>query len=126
MSPLVAPLRAICPVVLFPEMTPLETWSVQLNLPMQGPTLTPAQFPSNDDPSVAALSLRRGGWLARLTGGFLATLRLVSSSPPEIDLSRLPIVPPVLPACAKAVPANGTDTAATINMLAAQVNARID
>ena len=72
MSPLVAPLRAILPVVLLPKITPLETWMVQLNLPMHGPTLVPYQLPSNDDPSAAAPSLRRGAWLARLTGGFLA------------------------------------------------------
>ncbi len=84
---------------------------------MQGPTLIPAQLPSNDADVVAG-SLRRGGWLARLAG------RLVSS-PPEIDLSVLPILPPALPACANASPMDGIDIAAAINAIAAQVKARI-
>jgi hypothetical protein len=85
---------------------------------MQGPTLTPAQLPSNDADVVAG-SLRRGGWLARLAG------RLVSS-PPEIDLWVLPILPPALPACANASPIDGIDIAAAINAIATQVKARID
>lgn len=122
MSPLVAPLRAMLPVAP-PEMTPLETWTLQPNRPMQEPTLTPAQFPSND-PRVAACPPRRGGWLAR-PAGFLATRGAGSSSPPETDLSRWPIVPPVLPACANAAPMDDTDIAAAISAIATHVKARI-
>jgi hypothetical protein len=40
-------------------------------------------------------------------------------------LSSLPIVPPVLPACAKAAPPNGINKATAASMIAAQVNVRI-
>jgi hypothetical protein len=57
--------------------------------------------------------------LSRLGTGRCRSVFSPLSRSPEIDLSLLPSVPPVLPACAKAAPATA------ISMIAAQANVRM-
>ena len=56
MWPLTAPSRDTCPLVLSPVMTPLATCTVQCQVMMQCPELTPVQEPSSftDGPGAGA------------------------------------------------------------------------
>src|SRR5215467_7370151 len=97
MMPLPAPPRPTCPVAPLPVMIPSPLiWSVQLQLGMQRPVLTPVHAPLA---AGAPVSARTGALLLGLGDAFWARCGLaLSSCTPETDLSCLPTLPPVLPA----------------------------
>ena len=90
MMPLPPPPRPTCPVAPLPDMDPSPViWSVQLQLGMQPPVLTPFHVP---------LAAKGPDALDTPPLGFLAGRALVlSSCPEEMDLLGWPIVPPSLP-----------------------------